>query len=121
MNLKELDLQDNNIIDISELKNFSQLETLNLSYNLVEDISILELEGGENKLHVLNKLCLNDNRIINIDALRSQYTLQYVNLNRNFIQNFSPIKGRIYREYYGEDQQKLDTKQQKFQQKYLFV
>ncbi|CAL5985528.1 Sec7_domain-containing protein [Hexamita inflata] len=121
MNLKELDLSDNNIIDISELKNFRLLETLNLSYNLIEDISILELQGGENKLHVLNKLHLNDNRIINIDALESQYTLQYVNLNRNFIQNFSPIKDRIYREYYGDGQQKLDSRQQKFQQKYIFV
>ncbi|CAL5985524.1 Conserved_hypothetical protein [Hexamita inflata] len=86
MRLFELDLSNNKINDISELKRFQPgLKALNLSDNLIVDVSIFVLECLK-----LIKLDLSDNKIINIDALKDQSELQELFLYNNYIQDLTP-------------------------------
>ena len=60
-----LALEENNISDISFLKNLSNLKILSLSHNLIEDISPLA------DLTNLRELYLNNNQIIDISSIEN--------------------------------------------------
>lgn len=73
-----------NLQDLKEMKN---LETLDLSYNEIADIQPL---AGLKKLKVLN---LFSNKVASLDALRELEGLQDLNLGENSVSDTSPLKG----------------------------
>ena len=91
-NLVLLNLSDNDIKDISVLENvpFNDIKTLDLSYNEINDISILKKCKFE-KLYILN-LC--ENKIVNIDILNECKfcNLFELNLSFNKIKNIDVLK-----------------------------
>jgi len=84
--LQELCLRDNNIIDISNLKNLKNLINLNLKNNEITDISSLKY------LNNLKKLNLSYNKIIDISCIKKLKNLIYLNLENNEITNISSLK-----------------------------
>ncbi|WPD21832.1 MAG: COR domain-containing protein [Candidatus Electrothrix scaldis] len=72
------------------LKKLSQLHTLDLSGNNIDDISFLK---DLVQLHTLN-LC--NNNIRDISALKNLKKLQYINLSRNNIEDISVIRNFLF-------------------------
>lgn len=87
VNLKELQAYSNNIKDISYLKNLTKLKTINLSHNNIKDISALK---GLTNLSDVN---LKDNIITDLSALSGLINLLNLNLNNNEISDLSSLKG----------------------------
>ena len=91
-NLELLNLSDNEIKDISVLEKvpFNNIKTLDLSYNEINDITILKKCKFE-KLYILN-LC--ENKITNINALSECkfYNLFELNLSFNKIKYIDVLK-----------------------------
>jgi len=78
-NLKRLSLDDNQIKDISALAGLKNLEYLSLSDNQIKDISAL---AGLKNLQTFD---LSDNQIKDISALAGLKSLIWLNLNNNQI------------------------------------
>ncbi|MDR0222358.1 MAG: leucine-rich repeat domain-containing protein [Oscillospiraceae bacterium] len=75
--------------DIAPLKYMTKLRTLDLSYNMIGDISVL---AGLAKLRELN---LSDNRISKIAPLAGLTDLRVLNLSNNNISGLSPLRGLV--------------------------
>lgn len=85
-NLKTLDASYNSIIDISPLNALTDLENLNLSHNQIVDIGALK------NLNNLVSLDLSYNGISDISALKNKNDLTYLYIQENpFIADLSPI------------------------------
>ena len=83
----ELDLDDNQISDLSLLAGLTQLERLELSDNQISDLSPL---AG---LTQLERLELSDNRISDLSPLKGLTNLKWLNLHGNQISDLSPLAG----------------------------
>lgn len=83
--VKEIDLSNRNITDISPLKDCTDLEILNLSGNSVRDISVLL------DLPKLRSLSLENNDISDIRPLMGLTTLEYLNLSGNKISSIAAL------------------------------
>ncbi|NFB58150.1 DUF5050 domain-containing protein [Clostridium botulinum] len=105
-NITKLDISDNNIKDISYLKELDSLELLNLYNNNIEDIfpinnmkKLKDINLSKNNVKDisylkdlnLHHLDLRDNKIENIGVLRNKISLQHLYLANNSIKDFSPI------------------------------
>ena len=84
-NLTTLDLSFNQINDISPLEALSNLTTLYLSFNQINDISLLEA------LTNLTQLSLSGNQIRDISPLKALTNLTQLNLDSNKIGDISPL------------------------------
>ncbi len=85
-----LDLtEDNKIVDISGIENFTNLHDLRLSNNKISDINVLS------SLTNLEKLYLEYNQISDINALSSLTNLRILHLDNNQINNISALSGLI--------------------------
>ena len=85
-NLIQLLVDDcRNISDISVVKNFENLSILELKNNNVTDISCLK----NKKLYFLNLL---NNNVFDIDVLSGMGTLRKLNIKDNPIQNYTALK-----------------------------
>ncbi|MFB2923711.1 leucine-rich repeat domain-containing protein [Aerosakkonema funiforme] len=82
-NCTELDLDGNQIIDISPLSCFTNLIVLNLHYNQISDITPLS------SLSNLKELYIGDNQISDINPLLSLSNLNVLNLRSNQISDVS--------------------------------
>ena len=85
-NLNTLYLDGNQISDISALKDLTNLNTLDLRNNQISDISTLE------DLTNLNTLDLSDNQISDISALKDLTNLNTLDLSNNQISDISALK-----------------------------
>ncbi|CAL6001068.1 leucine-rich_repeat domain-containing protein [Hexamita inflata] len=141
MSLFELDLSENNISDISELRKFdNNLSILDLSFNHIVDISPLGLNPETKQLPFkLEILELRNNDIINIDALKDQKDITELYLANNNIEDFTPFQNNLkkknsqFRNYNHsaknhayqykidvyDDQYELNDEQLYYQKKYL--
>ncbi|MFD2523287.1 leucine-rich repeat domain-containing protein, partial [Emticicia soli] len=81
--LQSLDLSDNQIQDISFLQNLTQLQALDLSYTKIQDISFLQ------NLTQLQSLNLSANQIQDYSFLQNLTQLQALYLSDNQIQDYS--------------------------------
>ncbi|PTS96034.1 hypothetical protein DBR27_16615, partial [Flavobacterium sp. HMWF030] len=81
-----LSLRENQITDISFIKNFNKLAALNLDSNKISDITVLKY------LKELNYLRLSTNQILDLTALEKLDSLKYLNVRNNNISNITPIK-----------------------------
>jgi len=84
-NLRKLDLDNNQIKDISALKEFTNLTHLNLDNNQIKDISDLK------QFPNLTSLGLNNNQIEDISDLKELTNLQYLGLGNNQIKDISAL------------------------------
>ena len=107
VDLTHLNLQDNLITDITNLKSLNKLKVLNLKHNLINDISSLEylkyieildlsknqLENIEilKKLKKINRLNLKHNKIHSISSLKNLARLNHLDLSSNNIESINPI------------------------------
>ena len=83
--LSTLNLDFNKIVDISHLRNLTALSTLNLDFNKIVDISHLR------NLTALTQLFLSGNRITDFSHLRNLTALSTLNLAHNQITDISPL------------------------------
>jgi multiple sugar transport system substrate-binding protein len=84
--LRKIDLSGNEISDISSLSDMKYLKELDLSNNNISDIS------GLKELPLLETLDLSENKISNIRSLAELQKLKDVNLALNRITNISSLK-----------------------------
>lgn len=83
--VRELDLSNREISDISALKDCKELESLNLSGNYISDISVLV------DMPKLNSVNLANNRISDVRPLMSITTIEYLNLAGNNISSIAVL------------------------------
>ena len=86
-NLKRLDLNDNDISDLSPLSGLANLTELDLSYNSISDLS--PLSGLTN----LTELGLRANSISDLSPLSGLTNLTELGLGVNLISDLSPVSG----------------------------
>ncbi|MBU9722705.1 MULTISPECIES: CotH kinase family protein [Bacillaceae] len=86
-NLRSLDLRDNQIVNISSLASLPNLIDLNLRGNKIEDISALR-----NTTHI-QELNLRENLIQDISALEGLESLRDLNLRYNLVSSIQPLGG----------------------------
>lgn len=86
--LREIDLSNNLLTDISPLAGLVQLEMLNLSGNQLSDITPLHRESGRFALTWLN---LSRNQISDLASLKRLTDLKYLFLGSNQISDISPL------------------------------
>ena len=85
-NLQILNLSDNLLIDISPLKELSNLKNLNLANNQLTQIGSLE------NLQNLIELQLSGNQLSDISSLQSLNEIEKLRLHRNRIVDISPLE-----------------------------
>jgi Leucine-rich repeat (LRR) protein len=111
VNLKKLDLTDNQISDLSPLRGLENLEYLNLKWNHVTNITALKgltnltylgLENNQisdisplSSLRNLTRLNLGVNRVNRLDTLGRLTSLEQLILYYNDISNIGPLAGLI--------------------------
>ena len=83
--LRELDLRDNELEDISALSRLGNLRTLDLRSNAIDDISAL---SGLGNLHTLDLI---GNAIDDISDLSGLANLRYLFLDDNRVEDVSPL------------------------------
>ena len=90
LRIKELDLSEKRLSDISDIASFKRLTTLNISSNEISDISALknltnltELDWSYNKIVVISDR--------DVSVLRSLKNLQVLNLGYNNISDISAL------------------------------
>jgi internalin A len=86
--LRELNLNNNEISDISPLADLWQLESINLADNLISDLLPL---GNENQRFSVSLLNLSGNRISDIAHLRYLTGLQSLYISGNDISEVTPL------------------------------
>ena len=101
VNLRELDLHDNEITDISVLSGLTKLRELNLYNNNIADIS--PLSG----LVELEKLRLYNNNIVDISPLSGLVDLRELYISNNEIDDISPLNKLISLELLGLSDNKI--------------
>lgn len=101
-NLEYLYLANNNISDISILKDFTGLSVLDLSNNKITDITPLQ------NITNLIDLNLSNNNVKDISALSNLTALYTLNLSNNYIKDFTPIDGLQVEELNIEGQKVTD-------------
>ena len=85
-NLRVLSLRDNNISDVSPLRNLTNLTDLNVGDNDISDVSPLR------NLTNLTWLSLYDNNISDVSPLRNLTNLTWLSLSVNNISDVSPLR-----------------------------
>ena len=85
-NLEWLDLDDNQILDLSPLKDMTKLTYLDLNGNQISDVSALT------NMIDLTELDLDDNQISDISPLKDMTELTLLDLHGNEIVDISPLK-----------------------------
>ena len=93
INLNELRLRENRITDISPIAGLINLRDLKLDYNLISDIS--PLRGLQN----LIELDIVGNRVSNLSPLAGLINLKDLDLNDNNVSDLSPVAGLINLEF----------------------
>lgn len=83
LNLVSISMSNNQISDISPLKDQTNLGALNLNNNQVEDISSLS------KLTNIYELFFSNNQISDISAISDMNSLRYINLSGNHISDIT--------------------------------
>lgn len=83
--IKTLNLEEKNLMDITELQSLRTLKNLYLGNNQIVDISPLQSFSG------LKKLYLNSNLITDLLPLQSMHQLEILLLQDNSIENIQPI------------------------------
>lgn len=86
-NLTFINLDNNNISDISRLSSMSSLYTISLNNNKISDISAL------NDMNNLNFVYLNSNNISDVSVLRDLPELEIIYLNNNNIELMPELEG----------------------------
>jgi len=86
--LREVDLGNNLLTDISPLADLTQMEMLNLSGNQLSDITPLYRGSGQSALTWLN---LSQNQISDLTPLERLTDLKYLFLGSNLISDVSPL------------------------------
>ena len=86
-NLEELNLESEDISDLTGLQHATKLQTLNLNDNLIEDVSPLA------KLTNLHTLGLASNAIEDVSPLAGLTNLHTLGLASNAIEDVSPLAG----------------------------
>lgn len=84
-NLKYLELDNNEIDDLTPIQDLVKLEYLRIVNNHLTDISPI------NKLTEMDYLCLDKNCISNISAISNLTRIRFLSLNHNRIENISAI------------------------------
>ncbi|CAL6001495.1 Conserved_hypothetical protein [Hexamita inflata] len=91
-NLTELNLQNNNIYDISSISKLKNLTKLDVRRNIIEDISTLQ---SFTDLIYLTELYLSGNKISDISSISKLKNLKKLNLTRNRIEDISAIQSLL--------------------------
>ncbi|CAL5995623.1 leucine-rich_repeat domain-containing protein [Hexamita inflata] len=94
INLQNLNLSRNNLYNINPLRNLKNLLELELVENNIVDISPLQ------DLVQIQRMTLSNNPIIHIQALRNFTELQALNLSQTFVQDLSPLQNHQLRTEY---------------------
>ncbi len=88
--LEELELRDNHIADITPLGSLEELRILDLRENYIEDISALS------NLDALEELNLRENQLACLEALSSLRGLTYLNIHSNkAIESLDPLRSLV--------------------------
>ena len=87
VNLVDLNLRNNKIVDIGPLAKLVKLEKLTIRENKIEDISPLA------ELTKLKDLSIHSNKVQDITPLENLQELEILTLRGNEISNLSPLKG----------------------------
>lgn len=93
INLNTLQLNNNKIKDISDLKSLSNLRVVYLNDNEISDISVLKY------LPNIQYLELGNNGLTDITGVKSLTNLQHLELMNNSIKDVSPIKALANLQY----------------------
>lgn len=83
-----LDLPNQGISDLSGLRQFTNLEYINLSDNIISDLYYFSVAPFKNSLRTLN---LANNNIMDLSALSELYNLEILNLSNNNIYSVTPL------------------------------
>ena len=92
--LEEIDLSNNNISNLEEMKNLNSpnLKIINLKNNKIEDIEPLKKMNSSN----IKKLDLSHNKIINVkpleEIMKKNKKMEIINLENNKIKNIEVLK-----------------------------
>ncbi len=86
--LREVNLANNLISDITPLRELTQIEILNLSGNRIDDLSAFYRDGGSHRVRVLN---LSGNEISDVSQLGSLSEISILILADNLIADISPL------------------------------
>jgi Leucine rich repeat len=84
-NLRTVNLRFNDIEDVGPLSVLPEIKSLKLSYNRIGDISSLR------NLEALQEFDLDNNQVVNIEALIGMDSLARVNLSNNLIEEIRPL------------------------------
>ena len=84
-NITELDLNNNELTDISGIKLFKNLKQLNTGYNKLTDISVLK------DLINLTELYIHNNKITDISVLKKLIKLEKLHMGYNKIKDISVL------------------------------
>ncbi|MEG5162530.1 leucine-rich repeat domain-containing protein [Microcoleus sp. AT3-A2] len=85
-NLTNLNLENNQISDLTPLQSLTNLTNLNLGNNQISDLTPLQ------SLTNLIELNLENNQISDLTPLQSLTSLKYLNLDNNQISDLTPLK-----------------------------
>ena len=107
-NIKELNLNWNELTDISGIKQFKNLEGLYLSHNELKDISVLKLFKN------LKILTLIDNKIEDISVLKDLNNLKELNIGNNKVKDIQIVKYLKKLIYLGIINLELESDQYKY-------
>lgn len=119
-NLQQLYLGGNDLTDVSQLAQLTQLIYLNIDENKVTDLSfvpsltsLMELSANNNQISDLSplegqtnilRLYLSNNQITDITPVEGLYKLINVWMNGNDIQDLTPMLGKVYlKDFYYND------------------
>lgn len=94
LQLTILDLSDNGLTSINEVESITTLQSLAIANEKLTDKNISILSSLTN----LTTLNMNGNQIENIDALKNLNQLKYLYFNNNKVQSLEPIKGKVFYE-----------------------
>jgi len=86
--LREVNLANNLITDITPLQALNQIEILNLSGNRIQDIAAFYREAGSHRVRILN---LSGNQISDLSPLSRLSEISILILSDNLISDISPL------------------------------
>lgn len=89
-----LNISDNGLDNIDGIENITTLQSLSIANEKLDDEKISKLSQLTN----LSTLNINGNQIENIDVLSSLENLKYLYFNNNKVQSLQPINGRVFYE-----------------------
>jgi hypothetical protein len=86
--LRDVNLANNQISDITPLRELNQIKILNLSGNRIRDLSVFRRDSGSYRVQVLD---LSDNGISDLSPLGSLTDISLLMLADNLISDISPL------------------------------